>query len=59
MTMELRTTVNQLAAKGLGWEDICHKLNIRCHRGRTIVREMTLFHVKHRQLIEDSDTMAS
>lgn len=60
MTMELRTKVNQLAAKGLGWEDICVQLNIRCPEGRALVRKLTLFHVKHRQLIHEEDTpMAS
>ena len=47
MTLELRTQARRLAAEGYGWEDICHKLSIRCARGRNIVRETTLFHVKH------------
>lgn len=50
MTLELRAQVRRLAAEGLGWEDICHRLGIRCEHGRKIVREMTLFHVKHVQL---------
>ena len=59
MNLELRAQVRQLAAKGLGWEDICARLNIRCPDGRKLVRKLRLFHVKHKQLIDEEDQMAS
>ena len=57
MNLELRAQIRQLAAKGLGHEDICVLLKIRgrdCREIRNIVLgkswgEQTLFHVKHLQ----------
>jgi hypothetical protein len=47
-----------LVRDGLGHEDICVKLGIRCERGRQIVRKLVLceeLHVKHLQSVRRED----
>jgi hypothetical protein len=49
MTLELRARVSKLAAAGYGHEDICVLLGIKDPAVRKLVRDLTLFHVKHVQ----------